>query len=78
MSISKAEAKQLLERMIFDDTQPKEWVEDVWGLSPMLGDSAAKLLEAFEALIECCSDEKLDNLIKIYYQEYLETKSQER
>ncbi|MBW4509659.1 MAG: hypothetical protein KME64_24570 [Scytonematopsis contorta HA4267-MV1] len=78
MSISKAEAKQLLERMIFDDTQPKEWVEDVWGLSPMLGDSAAKLLEAFEALIECCSDEKLDNLIKIYYQEYLEIKSQER
>ncbi len=78
MSISKTEAKQLLERMIFDDTQPKEWVEDVWGLSPLLGDSAAKLLEAFEALIECCSDEKLDNLIKIYYQEYLETKSQER
>ena len=43
MSLSKAEAKQLLERMIFDAQPPQQWVEDVWGLTPMLGDSAAKL-----------------------------------
>lgn len=72
MSVSKDEAKQLLERMIFDDTRPREWVDDVWGLSPMLGDSAAKLLDAFEALIECCPDEKLDNLVKGLYREQLE------
>jgi hypothetical protein len=69
MSLSKAEAKQLLERMIFDDQQPQQWVEDVWGLTPMLGDGAAKLYEAFEALIESCPEDKLDNLLQTYLQE---------
>lgn len=69
--ISKTEAKQLLERLIFDDERPQDWVQDVWGLSPTLGESGAKLLEVFEALIECCSDQKLENLIQIYYQDKL-------
>ncbi len=64
MSISKTEAQQLLERMIFEETHPKDWVEDVWGLSPLLGDSAAKLFEVFEALIECCPE---GDSWKIYY-----------
>jgi hypothetical protein len=72
MSISKAEAKQILEGLIFDDTSSKDWVQDVWALSPFLGDSAAKLLEAFEALIDCCPEEKLENLLQIYSQELLE------
>jgi len=37
MSISKTEAKQLLERMIFEETHPQDWVQDTWGLSPLLG-----------------------------------------
>ena len=69
MPISKAEAKQLLERLIFDDLPPQQWVEDVWGITPILGDSAAKLLEVFEALIECCPEDKLDNLLQTYLQE---------
>jgi hypothetical protein len=72
MSISKLEAKQLLERMIFENLHPEDWVQDVWGLSPILGDSAAKLLEAFEILIECCPEEKLENLLESLYQEQLE------
>ena len=72
MSISKVEAKQLLERMIFEELHPEDWVQDVWGLSPLLGDSAAKLLEAFEILIECCPEEKLENLLQSLYQEQLE------
>ena len=68
MPISKTEAKQLLERLIFDEQRPQDWVEDVWGITPMLGDSAAKLLEVFEALIECCPEEKLDNLVQTYLQ----------
>ncbi|NJM72757.1 MAG: hypothetical protein HC862_22900 [Scytonema sp. RU_4_4] len=72
MSISKIEAKQLLERLIFDDAHPQDWVQDVWGLSPILGDSAAKLLDVFEALIECCSEEKLENLLQTFAQEYFE------
>jgi hypothetical protein len=69
MSISKAEAQQLLERLIFEDTSPQDWVQDVWGLSPLMGDSAAKLLDVFEALIECCPDEKLENLLQSYYRD---------
>ena len=64
MALSKAESKQLLERMIFEETAPNDWVQDVWGLSPMHGDEAAKLLDVFEALIECCSEEKLENLVQ--------------
>lgn len=73
MSLSKAEAKQLLERMIFEDQPPRQWVEDVWGLTPILGDSAAKLYEAFVALIECCPEDKLDNLLQTYLQEKLDS-----
>ena len=72
MSISKLEAKQLLERMIFEDLHPEDWVQDVWGLSPVLGDSAAKLLEAFEILIDCCPEDKLENLLESLYQEQIE------
>ncbi|ARV58741.1 hypothetical protein BZZ01_08895 [Nostocales cyanobacterium HT-58-2] len=72
MSISKTEAKQLLQRLIFEDAPPQEWVQDVWGLSPLLGDSAAKLLEAFDALVECCPEEKLENLLQSLYQESFE------
>ena len=71
MALSKAEAKQLLERMIFDDQKPQQWVEDVWGITPMLGDSAAKLYEAFEAVIECCPEDKLDSLLQTYLQEQM-------
>jgi len=74
MSISKSEAKQLLERMIFEETSPQDWVQDVWGLSPTLGDSAAKLLDAFEMLIECCPEETLENLLQSLYREYLDSK----
>ncbi|MBU6228292.1 MAG: hypothetical protein KGQ93_01185 [Cyanobacteria bacterium REEB459] len=72
MAISKVEAQRLLERMIFDDIDPQDWVQDVWTLSPMLGDSAAKLLEAFYALAECCPEQSLDHLVKDLYRENLE------
>lgn len=72
MPISKVEAKQLLERLIFEDERPRDWVQDVWGLSPTLGDSAAKLLDAFEMLIECCPEEQLENLLQSLYQESFE------
>jgi len=72
MPISKPETKQLLEQLIFEDTLPQDWVQDVWGLSPILGDSAAKLLEAFEALIEQCPEEKLAYLLQTLAEDALE------
>lgn len=72
MSISRTEAKQLLERLIFEEERSQDWVQDVWGLSPTLGDSAAKLLQVFESLIEYCSEEQLENLLQTLYQDRLE------
>jgi hypothetical protein len=72
MTLSKDETKRLLERIIFADDQPDEWVQDVWGLSPTLGETAAKLLEVFDGLIECCSEEKLENFLQGLYQEMIE------
>ncbi len=69
MSISKTEAQQLLEQLIFENSNARDWVQDVWGLSPLLGDSANKLLEVFEALVECCPQEQLENLLQTYYRE---------
>lgn len=69
MTLSKPEAKQLLERLIFADERPQDWVQDVWSLSPTLGESAARLLDAFDALADCCSEEKLDTLLKNFYSE---------
>jgi hypothetical protein len=71
MSLSKAEAKQLLERLIFADERPHDWVQDVWGMSPTLGENAAKLLDVFDALVECCPEEKLENLLQDFYQDSL-------
>ncbi|XLQ11262.1 MAG: hypothetical protein KPI85_07045 [cyanobacterium endosymbiont of Epithemia adnata isolate EadnSB Bon19] len=71
MTMSKTEIKQLLERLIFEDTCPQDWVDDVWGLSPMHGDSCAKLLEAFHELIKLCREEQLENLLQSIYQEKL-------
>jgi hypothetical protein len=71
MAMSRAEAKQLLERLIFEETDPQDWVQDVWGLSPFLGDGAAKLFEAFEALIELAPEDKLENLLAGFYREQL-------
>lgn len=71
MAMSRAEAKQLLERLIFEETDPQDWVQDVWGLSPLLGDGAAKLFEVFEALIELASEEDLENLLQGFYREQM-------
>lgn len=71
MSLSHPEAKQLLERLIFDDTRSRDWVQDVWDLSPMLGDSAAKLLDVFDVLVDRCSAEELEDVLQNFYQERL-------
>jgi len=71
MPLSKVEVKQLLERIIFDDEKPQDWVQDVWGMSPTLGESAAKLWEIFEALLESCPEENLEALLNQFYQDLL-------
>lgn len=72
MSLSKDEARQLLERIIFEDEKPRDWVQDVWGLSPTLGESAARLLDVYEMLLESQPDDRLAALLQKLYQDYLE------
>ncbi len=71
MSLSESDAKRLLERLVFEEDTPQDWVQDVWALSPTLGETAAKLVDVFAALIDCCPDEKLDNLLQFLYDEHL-------
>ncbi|MBE7380017.1 MAG: hypothetical protein F6J95_001230 [Leptolyngbya sp. SIO1E4] len=72
MSLSPKETQQLLERLVFDDSTAEDWVQDVWALSPTLGETAARLVDAFNGLIGCAQDEKLENLLQGFYQEQLE------
>ncbi|NEQ32968.1 MAG: hypothetical protein F6K04_18545 [Leptolyngbya sp. SIO4C5] len=69
MPLSKPEAKQLIERLIFDETAAREWVQDVWDLNPLMGERAAKLIDVFEMLVDCCSEEQLENLLQSLYRE---------
>lgn len=71
MALDKSEVKQLLERMIFEETAPQDWAEDVWGLSPMMGDSALKLLEIFYLLVDACPDDGLEELLGRLYSDRL-------
>lgn len=72
MALDKTELKDLFVRVIFEETAPEDWVQDVWGLSPMMGDSAAKLWEACEWLLEDCPEETLEGFMQFLYRKQLE------
>ncbi|MBW4464981.1 MAG: hypothetical protein KME07_06015 [Pegethrix bostrychoides GSE-TBD4-15B] len=71
MTLSKQEAKLLLERIIFLDERGVDWAQDVWDMSPTLGETAVRLIEVMDGLIESCSEEKLENYVQRLYQELL-------
>lgn len=76
MPISKPEAKQLLERLIFDDSSAQDWVQDVWGLSPTLGETAATLVDVFEVLADTCSEADLEAVLQQCYHAQIDSSSQ--
>lgn len=69
MTLSENESKQLLERLVFSDSTAEEWVQDVWALSPTLGETAARLMDVFNELVESASPEKLENLLQGFYRQ---------
>lgn len=69
MALSHAETKQLLRRLIFEDATAHEWIQDVWGLSPTLGEPAQRLVEILDELIDRTDEETLDTLLKDLYQD---------
>ncbi|MGB7413360.1 MAG: hypothetical protein WA902_04045 [Thermosynechococcaceae cyanobacterium] len=68
MPQSNNEARERLERLIFVDETAREWVQDVWDMSPTLGETAARFSEVFDALIDCCPPDRLDSLLKTLHQ----------
>jgi len=72
MSLSQNETKQLLERLVFTNGTAEEWVQDVWALSPTLGETAARLVDILNGLMDCTSEEKLENLLQGFYREQFE------
>jgi hypothetical protein len=72
MALSHQEARQILLRMVFPDGSADDWVQDVWGLSPTLGETAARLVDVMEALTGSLSDEKLENLVQSLYQDQMD------
>jgi hypothetical protein len=72
MALSREDTRQLLKRLVFDDSSAEDWVQDVWALSPTLGETAARLVDAFEAVTDCATPEKLENFVEGIYKAQLE------
>lgn len=72
MSLSQAETKQLLERLVFGESSAEDWVQDVWALSPTLGETAARLVDVLNGLMESSHPETLENLLQSFYQEQMD------
>ena len=67
MTVSRKTAKKLLYDFMFESEGAQEWVEDVWGLSPFLGQSAANAVEVLGALMETCSEEQINEVLANLY-----------
>ncbi len=69
MPLSHSDAKASLEQLIFIDEKPQEWVQDVWDMSPTLGETAARLSEVFDAVMDSCPPEQLETVLKTLSQQ---------
>ncbi len=67
MTLSKSDAKTLLNSLIFTGDRPDDWIQDVWSLSPTLGQSAASLVDVFEMLVDSLSEEQLHIFVEQIY-----------
>lgn len=73
MTVSSKIAKKLIYDFMFESADAKEWVEDVWGLSPFLGQGAANAAEVIGALLEACSERQLNAVVSSLYAAHQET-----
>ena len=73
MTVSSKTAKKLLYDFMFESESAKDWVEDVWGLSPFLGQGAANAAEVLGVLMDVCSEEQLNEIVASLYAAHRET-----
>ncbi|NJM98696.1 MAG: hypothetical protein HC800_17440 [Phormidesmis sp. RL_2_1] len=76
MTVSRKTAQKLLYDYMFESEAAQEWVEDVWSLSPFLGQSAANAAEVLGVLIETCSERQLNAIISSLYAAHQDTISE--
>lgn len=67
MTVSSKTARKLLYDFMFESEGAQDWVEDVWSLSPFLGQGAANAAEVLGALIETCSERQLNTVVASLY-----------
>jgi hypothetical protein len=72
VSITPIQTKELLDGLIFTGDQPRDWVQDVWSLSPTLGESAASLVDVFDLLLEMLNDTQREELLQKIHQNHQE------
>lgn len=63
MTVSRKTAKKLLYDFMFESADAQQWVDDVWGLSPFLGQGAANAAEVLGALLDTCSERQLNTIV---------------
>jgi hypothetical protein len=76
MTVSSKTAKKLLYDFMFESEGAQEWVEDVWSLSPFLGQGAANAAEVLGVLIETCSERQLNAVVASLYAAHTDTISE--
>ncbi len=65
--MNKAQAKILLNDFLYGNDGGQTWIDDVWALSPFLGQGAANSAEVIAALLEICSERQLFMLMRALY-----------
>ncbi len=78
MTISQEQAKQLLSDLIFTGDGSEEWVQDVWGLSATLGESAASLVDVFHLMLSVLTEAQLEQLLRQVYAEHQDAIAQSK
>lgn len=76
MTVSRKTAKKLLFDFMFEDESAQQWVDDVWGLSPLLGQGAANAAEVLGSLLDTCSERQLNEVVASIKSAHTETVSE--
>lgn len=76
MTVSSKTAKKLIYDFMFESQNAQQWVEDVWDLSPFLGQGAANAAEVLGAFLDICSERQLNAVVSSLYEAHKETISE--
>lgn len=73
MTLSKEQAKSLLEDLIFTGDRASDWVQDVWALSPTLAESGASLVDLLDLLLAAMNEAQIETVLRQLYRDNRDT-----